>query len=106
MDECHSATKLSKHITLKDAISWLTLASTACFSGAHPALSEKQECSNEDDLPLAQVIGDIQWKGYLTMDDNTTTIVTCLKLQAQITDYRLLMVGQTTQQSIQDFCMS
>ena len=30
-------------------------------------------------------------------------IENCSKLQAQITDYRLLMAGLTTQQSIQDF---
>ena len=31
---------------------------------------------------------------------------TCSKLQAQLTDYRLLMASQTMQQSIQDLFMS
>ena len=126
---------------------------------------DEPEYNNENDLPLAQLMGDIPWNDFLTMDNrNTTTadtdgdweahllakvagaevenedssegedegvikymtmkeaqmqvnhivdacyhayqpelIKTCSKLQVQVTDYRLLMAGQTMQQSIYDF---
>ena len=77
---------MSKQITLKDNVGWLTLNWTALdprstqrrfvtcgFSGAHPAPIDEPEYNNEDDLPLAQLTGDIPWKDFLTMDENTTT---------------------------------
>ena len=108
------------------------------LSDVHPAPIDEPECNNEDDFPLAQLVSDIPWIDYLTVDDNTTTTadidddwkaqllakaagaelesvieyigikealvqvnhISDACYQAQITDYRLLMAGQTTPQSI------
>ena len=84
------------------------------------AKADGAEVESEDSGEEEEEEGDVI--KYMTMEDalmqvNHITdacyhaqqpeiIKTCSKLQAQLTDYRLLMASQTTQQSIQDLFMS
>jgi hypothetical protein len=83
MDECNTATELSKRITLKDAINWLNLSWTAldptsiqrCFAKCgfmEASSSPVDDPLDEDDLPLA-LLGDVSWEDFVNMDKDTNT---------------------------------